>query len=401
MALYSRLRAIAICWIGAAGTLYFYDLLQQTRDGLTNGALRPFGDDFINFWSAPYLGWHGHAAAVYAWNEFHAFQVGVVGAAINLYHYSYPPTLIVLTGPLALMPYVPALFVWLLGGWLGFYAALRVARPQSGTWLLALTAPAVFVNAIGGQNGTWTAALLGGGLALLERRPVIAGVLFGLLTVKPQLGVLLPIALLAGRHYRAFAVAGVTAAILLLASILLFGADLWPLYFNHASVLRHAILENGTGVWHRMVSVFVFAKRLGADVPMAYAAQAAVALVVAGFVAVAWFRDIPAAAKNALLVLGTCLATPYVQDYDLVVGAFVVVWLAELYPAAEQAKPVMIGATLILLGPLVAAGLARLTGFDFGPLFIAPVFFIAAQAAFAVRSPAGGARPVAPVRSPG
>jgi arabinofuranan 3-O-arabinosyltransferase len=389
MALYFRLRAVAIGWIVFAGAVYVTDLLQQTRDGLTNGALRPFGDDFINFWSAPYLAWHGRVAAVYAWNQFHTFQVGVVGAAINLYHYSYPPTLIVLTAPLALMPYVPALFVWLLSGWLAFYAALRVARPRPGTWWLALAAPAVFVNALGGQNGTWTAALLGGGLSLLGRRPVMAGVLFGLLTVKPQLGVLLPIALLAGRQYRTFMAAGVTAALLLLASMLAFGADLWRAYLHHASVLQHAILEDGSGVWHRMVSVFVFARRLGADVPAAYAVQAAAALVVGVVVAIAWYRAVPAAAKNALLVLGTCLATPYVQDYDLVVGVFVVVWLAELYPAAEQVKPVIIGGALILLAPLLSAALAQATGFDFGPLFIAPVFVIAARAAFANRVAAG------------
>lgn len=399
MTLQSGLRALAIGWMVFAGAAYVEDLWQQTRDGLTNGAMRPFGDDFINFWSAPYLGLHGHVAAVYAWDQFHAFQVGVLGAAINLYHYSYPPTLIVLMAPLALIPYVPALFVWLLSGWLAFYAALRAARPKPGTWWLALAAPAVFVNAVGGQNGTWTAALMGGGLSLLERRPVIAGVLFGLLTVKPQLGILLPIALLAGRHYRAFAAAGATAVLLLLASVLVFGEHLWPAYFHHATVLRHAILEDGSGVWHRMVSVFVFARRLGADVPAAYAVQAAVALVVAVVVAIAWYRDVPAAAKNALLVLGTCLATPYVQDYDLVVGAFVVVWLAELYPEAEQAKSVMVGAALILLAPLLSPVLARATGFDFGPLFIAPVFILTARGVFLVRSPTDGAKSVAVLRS--
>lgn len=401
MALFSRMRTIAICWIAVAGVVYCVDLLQQTRDGLTNGALRPFGDDFINFWSAAYLGWHGRVATVYDWKLFHVFETGVVGAAIDFYHYSYPPTLIVLTAPLAVMPYVPALFVWLLGGWLAFYAALRAARPKPGTWWLALATPAVFINAVGGQNGAWTAALLGGGLSLLERRPVIAGVLFGMLTVKPQLGVLLPIALLAGRQFRAFAAAGGTAALLLVASVLLFGAHLWPVYFHHTAVLRHAILENGTGVWHRMVSVFVFAQRLGADIAMAYSAQAAAALVVAVVVAVAWFRDVPPAAKNALLVLGTCLATPYVQDYDLVVGAFVVVWLGQLYPAGDRATPAVIGAALILLAPLFASSLAHATGLEVGPLFIVPVFVIAAQAAFATRAPVAAAESASTLRASG
>ena len=382
MTLSPRLRMVAVCWIAVATVAYLLDLSHQLRVGLTNGAGRPFGDDFINFWSAPYLAWHGHAATIYTWNGFHAFETTLAGAGIDFYHYSYPPVTLILTAPLAWLPYIPALFVWLVLGWLCFYIALRAADPRRGTWLLALAAPAVFINAIGGQNGTWTAALLGGGLALLERRPLWAGVLFGLLIFKPQLGLLLPVALLAGREYRAFAAAAVTAVVLVAASVLLFGTALWSAYFAHATVLRHIILEDGTGVWHRMVSVFVFARRLGANVPVAYAAQAIVGVIAAAVVAAAWYSEAARPAKYALLVLGTCLATPYLQDYDLVVGVFVVVWLAALCPALLPEKPMMIGAGLILLLPFVAAPLARVAGLALGALLLLPVFVIAARAAF-------------------
>jgi arabinofuranan 3-O-arabinosyltransferase len=387
MTLSPRLRTLAYCWIAVAGVAYLVDLLQQTRDHLTNGALRPFGDDFLSFWSAPYLAWHGRAAAVYDWNAFHAFTTSVAGAAIQSYQYNYPPPLLVLSAPLAFVPYLPALFVWLIGGWFTFYAALRVARPARGTWLLALATPAVLINAISGQNGAWTAALLGGGLSLLERRPGLAGVLFGLLIVKPQLAVLLPLALLAARQFRAFVFAGITAAVVALASVLLWGTEPWSGFFQHIAVMRHLTLEDGTGVWHRFVSVFVALRRLGVGIAAAYAVQAVVALIAAAVMAIAWYRDIHPAAKNTLLVLATWLATPYVQDYDLVAGAFVVVWLAELYPAPEQAKPALVGAGLILLVPLFAALLARQTGYAFGPLFIAPVFALVAHTALLQHAP--------------
>jgi hypothetical protein len=370
---------LAISWIAVAGVAYVADLLRQTQAGLTNGALRPFGDDFINYWSGAYLAWHGRAPEIYNWNAFHAFESSVAAGTIDFYHYGYPPVLLVLTAPLALIPYVPALFAWLIAGWLSFYAALRAALPDRSALLLALATPAVFINAVGGQNGTWSAAFLGGGLAVLNRRPILAGVLFGLLTYKPQLGILLPLTLLAGRHFRAFIAAAVTAMALVLASVLLFGSENWPVFFHNAGVLRQVILEDSTGVWHRMLSVFVAARRLGADVPTAYAAQGVVALAVAVVVAIGWYRDIPQAAKNVLLVLGTFLATPYLQDYDLVVGAFVVVWLVELYPANEMPRPALIGAGLILVVPFVASLLAHLTGLEWGPLFIAPAFVIAAQ----------------------
>jgi arabinofuranan 3-O-arabinosyltransferase len=325
----------------------------------------------------------GRAAAVYDWNAFHAFEQSVVGAPIDFYHYSYPPVLLVLTAPLALLPYVPGLFAWLLAGWYAFYRALRTARPANGALLLALATPAVFVNAVGGQNGTWTAALLGGGLSLLGRRPIVAGILFGLLIYKPQLG--LPLALLAGRQFTAVWAAAVTAAALVLASALLFGTDLWIAYVHNTAVLRQLILEDGTGVWHRMLSVFVFARRLGADVPVAYAVQALAALVAAATVVLGWRRACPQPAKNALLVLGTCLATPYLQDYDLVVGAFVALWLADLYLEGLP-TPAAVAAGLVLAVPFLGSALANLTGLEFGPLFIAPAFAIVARMAF-VQSP--------------
>ncbi len=189
---------VARSFAAAAGFIYLYDLWRQTSDHLTNGAARPFGDDFINYWSGAYLAWHGRAAEIYDLSAFHVFEQSVAGAAVDAYHYSYPPVLLALTAPLALIPYVPALFVWLLSGWFAFYRALTLAMPR--TLLLAIAAPAVFINAVGGQNGTWTAALFGGGLGLLERRPLVAGGLLGLLVYKPQLGLLIPVALIAGRH---------------------------------------------------------------------------------------------------------------------------------------------------------------------------------------------------------
>jgi len=371
---------VAISWIAVASVVYLADLLRQTRDGLTNGAGRPFGDDFINYWSAAFLAWHGRAAEVYDWSAFHAFEERVAGAALDFYHYSYPPVLPVLTAPLAALGYVPALFLWLVAGWLCFFLALRTVRPDRGVLFLALATPAVFISAVGGQNGTFTAAFLGGGLSLLERRPVMAGVLLGLLIQKPQLGLLLPVALLAGGHFRALSAAAITAAVLVLASILLFGPEIWTAYFRNAAILREAVLENGVGVWHRMVSVFVAARRLGVGVPAAYGAQAVIALAVAAAIALMWHRDVAAPAKNALLVVGTFLATPYLQDYDLAVGAFVALWLVEFYPAGMP-RPALLGAALILMAPLAASPLANLTGYEFGPLLVAPVFVIVLRAA--------------------
>lgn len=369
-----RLRRVARCWIVIAAAAYLIDLLRQTRVGLTDGIDRPFGDDFINYWSGAFLALHGRAADVYDFVAFHAFESSVTGPNIDLYHYSYPPVLLLLTAPLALVPYVPALGLWLVGTWYAFYRALKLTGGE-GVLLLSLATPALFVNAVGGQNGALTAALMGGGLALVDRRPIVAGILLGLLAYKPHLALMLPIALVAGRRWSTVGAAGVTVLLLVIASVLAFGADRWLQYEHNLAVLRAIILEEGVGVGHRMVSVFVSARQVGASVSFAYGLQAAFAVPAVFFVARSWLRDDPPYIRNAMVVVGTGLLTPYLQDYDLVIGAFVVV-LLQMAEANSRIPAHWIRAAMvmILLLPIAAAALAKYVGFPPGPPVFALVF---------------------------
>ncbi|MDP2296197.1 MAG: glycosyltransferase family 87 protein [Pseudolabrys sp.] len=377
----SLFRKVAMTWPLIAAIAYAADMLRTNGWALVDAAGRPLGDDFINYWSGAFLAWHGRATDVYNWPAYHAFQESIVGGPIDPYHYGYPPVLLILSAPLALLPYLPGLAAWLALSWFAFYRALCAAVPGRSVLLLAVATPAIFVNAIGGQNGAWSAALLGGALSLLERRPAIAGALFGLMIYKPQLGLLVPVALVAGGHWRAIAFATLSAGALLLASVLLFGLDAWHDYARIVGVIRSAVLEDGLEVWHRMLSVFVFARRLGVDVPVAYALQAAVAIAAAAVVARAWSRDTPAPLRNSLLVLGTCLATPYLQDYDLVVGAFVAVWLSS-FAATNRSfeRPAVIVSLAILLLPIAAAPFGKATGLAPGCLVIIAAFVLVARA---------------------
>src|SRR5277367_320283 len=96
-------------FVAIAAIAYVVDLLRQTRDGLTDGIERPLGDDFINFWSGAFLAWHQRVAEIYNFRAFHAFEHGIVGGQLMNYHYSYPPTMLVLTAPLAFLRYIPGL----------------------------------------------------------------------------------------------------------------------------------------------------------------------------------------------------------------------------------------------------------------------------------------------------
>ena len=372
----ARLRLISWLWIGLATSAWFIDLLQQTREGLSDGHGRPFGDDFVNYWSGAFLAFQGRVAEIYDFAAFHAFEQSITAQSIQYYHYSYPPVLPLLTLPLAFIPYVPALFVWLGATWYAFYRALKLTG-HAGALLLSLAVPALFINAVGGQNGAMTAALLGGGLLLVDRRPVVAGILFGMMIYKPHLAVMLPAALLAGRRWLVVFVTGATAALLVVTSVAVYGVDAWLRYRLSIDVLRAVVLEDGTGVSHRMVSIFVFARHFGAGAAMSYAWQAVGALVAAVFIARAWWPDQPAHIRNAVLLIGTCLATPYLQDYDLVFGAFVVVWLqmAEV-DSKVPVRWIRIAIAMVLLLPLANAPLAKFIGLSVGPLVFLPVFAI-------------------------
>jgi hypothetical protein len=379
----ARLKLIARCWIVIAPIMYLLDLAQQTRLDLTDGIRRPFGDDFINYWSGAWLALHEQARGVYDFDAFHLFEASVVGSHLDSYHYSYPPVLLLMTAPLALIPYVPALGVWLVATWYAFYRALK-AVSGTGVLLLSLATPALFVNAVGGQNGALTAALLCGGLALLDRRPVVSGLLFGCLVYKPHLAVILPFALVAGRRWTTVVTTGVTAVVLVAASVVLFGAQTWFDYVHNLGVLRAAILEDGTGVWHRMVSVFVFARRFGADVQTAYAVQAMFAIVAAIVVARSWWRDDAQPVRNALVVMGTCLVTPYLQDYDLVMSAFVALWLKQAGEKADVSSTMIeAGMAAIMLAPFLAAPLAKATGVVWATPVLVAVFVLLVVVAMA------------------
>jgi arabinofuranan 3-O-arabinosyltransferase len=229
-----------------------------------------------------------------------------------------------------------------------------------------------------GQNGVWTAVFIGGGLCLLERRPTFAGILFGLQIYKPHFGLLIPVALLAGRHWRALFAASVTATLLVAASVALFGLEVWGEFFHLAQALPQRLVA-GTLRFYGAPSVFMLARSLGADPSAAYLLQATSALIAAAVVAVAFFRKAPAPIRNALLVLGTFLATPYIVDYDLVVGAFAAAWLTDravIPPALMRLATTAAG--LVLLVAIMDFNLGPHVGVQLAPLFFIPAFVLAA-----------------------
>src|ERR1700738_4241155 len=93
--------------------------------------------------------------------------------------------------------------------------------------LLALAFPVVLTNTLVGQNGFLTASLIGGMLYLMPTRPVLAGICLGLLSYKPQYGLLFPLVLIAAAEWTVLVTAAIVATAIAAASWLAFGTESW------------------------------------------------------------------------------------------------------------------------------------------------------------------------------
>src|SRR3546814_95043 len=189
--------------------------------------------------------------------------------------------MLLMVWPFGQLPYLWALAAWSLL-WLAFYLWASVGWRTDATILVLalLLAPASYINISGGQNGFLTGALLIGGLRLLGPKPILAGICFGLLTVKPQLGILLPFALLASRQWTAIVVASVTAALLVGASALLFGWESWQAYAELVVPHQAVIMNERHGVFLVMMPFAYMALQLSQSEPfLRFAVHAAFSIV--------------------------------------------------------------------------------------------------------------------------
>jgi alpha-1,2-mannosyltransferase len=365
-----RLVALAVLAASVIGTGY----LLATSNGLNDRLGRPLGTDFANVYAAGSYVLDGQAAAPFDPAKQFAREQAIFGPATQFYGWHYPPFFLGLAALLALMPYALSLTVW-QGATLALYLCtirmiVRVIVPsprcgegqgeggrvvrsvpphpvaQSATGLspagrgkddgfavgtmyllLALAFPAVFINLGHGHNGFLTAAIFAAALLQLDKRPVVAGVLFGLLAYKPQFAVLVPLVLAATGRWRTFAAAAATVVLLALAVTAAFGPEVWRAFIASTKFTREIVLERGDTGWHKIQSVFSWVRMWGGGVTLAYAVQGAVSVVVAGALIWLWRGSGAFAPKAAALLIGTVLATPYSLDYDLMLLAPAIAFL--------------------------------------------------------------------------
>jgi hypothetical protein len=353
---------LGLCVIAMAGWI-------ALSDGLIDRNGKPLGTDFSNVYAAGSLTWQGQPADAYDPARQHAAEKAVFGGRdVPFYGWHYPPFFFVIAVLVAAVPYGWGLSIWLVASLAAYLAVMRAILPRPETLLIAAAFPAVLVNIGHGQNGFLTAALLGGALHWLDRRPWLAGMLIGLLVYKPQFGVLIPVALLAGGRWSTIAAAAATAAALAAVSFVTLGGGVWHAFMDSMTFTRTIVLEQGNTGWEKIQSVFSAARMWGLGVDSAYAAQLALALMLAASLAWLWHSDAAFELKAAGLATASLLATPYVLDYDLVVLGIAIAFFARygLRRGFRDYEISLLAAAWMV--PLLTRGVAGATGIPLGLL---------------------------------
>lgn len=206
--------------------------------------------DFANYWIASRLALDGRGLDVFGPQDAYLAHLrAVFGADYPWRNWSYPPHYLLLILPLSLLSYKAALILFLLITFLLLCAAIRLVCRRPAPWQILLLLPAIATNGLPVQNGYILSALLLAGLTLRDKRPVLAGICFGLLTIKPQLGVLLPFLLLRERQWRTVASACATTVVLGLLSLALFGADAWSGYVANVVPYQAHVMREIEGLF--------------------------------------------------------------------------------------------------------------------------------------------------------
>ena len=326
----------------------------EVRDLFFNDEML-FGQDFSQVWVAGKLVNAGLVDRLFSLDAFNDASHRLLERSYPGGIWSYPPTALLVAAPMALLPYNAAVCVWAaiqaaiccLTGVLATRPRLDPARAA----MVAITSPALILSCLFGQFSIPVGCLAILAIFLLETRPVLAGVLVGLMAVKPQFGVVPAIVLLAAGEWRAIFAASGTVAAMALGVAALWGVDVWPRFITDtlpAQVANMANLENYRPVAHSVRDCLVL---VGVPHDLAMAAQIAAGLLAVVVCVLVVRRDRNPRPRAFVVCVASVLILPYTNIYDQAIPAM---GALALYGSRENlSKLVLAGLYVIWLGPVL------------------------------------------------
>lgn len=291
---------------------------------------RPTTTDFSSFYAAGTLALSGHPQDAYDPAALYAAQQAATAMGVDEQKFFYPPTFLILCSLLARLPYLLSFGVFEIVSGLVFFLVMNslLDRKTGLVPLLLLAYPATFWTTGIGQNSFLSASLFALGTVMLPRRPMLAGAVLGLLCFKPHLGLLLPVAFVAGRQWRPILGAGLSTLLITMISIMLFGIQSWMAFFTAFQRAGHTF-QTGVIPYSGLISIDAAGRVVGLSQSVADLLQGIASLAAASFVAFVWSGRAPYSIKAAALISGTILAIPVLLFYDLLIAAVAALWLIQ------------------------------------------------------------------------
>ena len=348
-----------------AGGIVFAGCEAQLADG---GRI---GGDYSIFWFAGRAALEGDAASLYDTASFRAMMQEAFGDHYGGFRWLYPPHWLAVLAPFAALPFTLSYVAFVILTFALFLAvANRICGDLKFVLLLAAT-PAMLVTALFGQNGFLISAIMLAALFLESRPGRLTGILVGLLTLKPQFGLVLPFALAARRAWRAIAVAAATSVALFALSAVLFGIEPWIGWITGFGTAPSDLMatrdEDYLGL---QISVHAGLRLLGAGDLTAGIGQGLAMLAAIGLAAAGMRHRTAAGLKACLIVACSYLATPYGMIYDMPALSFVCLWLY-LGRHGRAAGPALSGLALMIIALPFLNILLVTGGMPLAPVMIA------------------------------
>lgn len=301
--------------------------------------IEPRTIDFVSFWAAARLAIGGYAPLAFDVNVHRQVEATVV-SLYGLLPFPYPPPFLLLLLPFGIPPFWLAFPLWVIAtGAVYVFASRRMSAPT-----FALAQPAVFLNAIQGQNGLLTSGIFMLAADRLATAPFLAGTIWGLLVMKPQLALLLPVALIAGREWKAIAGGALSAVVVSLAALFVLGTDAYKGFFHILPLYGHW-MSIGEWPWPKLASPFAMLRYFDVPQPAALLIHAAIAVAAGSLTWRAWARG--AAERVPILAAATLLVSPYSLTYDSLLLLVPLAWLMK-----QKRDPYVIAIAWLLLLPV-------------------------------------------------
>lgn len=341
------------------------------------------GNDFSQIWVAGRAALEGRGGEPYDLAVHLANLKEAFGPSAR-FAWHYPPVFLLPAAAVASLDPQAAFLLWTALS-LGLFAlAMRLAAGRTDAACIALAHPLVFCNLAYGQNGLFTAALMTLGAVLVDRRPWLAGLCFGLLAYKPHFAALAPILLLLTGRRACLGVCIATAAGLCLASLALFGTAPWIGFVATLGDTNRIILEKAAAGLDLNAGAFGAVRLAGGSMAAAWALQAvvcagALALCVRAWTwpaspSIIWRRVIRFARRNDASSAdsrqgGVCEAAPPCRDLRAALLLAAAPLLSPYVPVYDLAP--LVPATLLLVIAAHRAG--GLRGYERALLIVSPL----------------------------